>query len=126
VKDIRKWFFASDSQENFNCQFLFSIYDLHRLTGNQRKTGNLPILEVKKVLFSPPNKNISKSFLLQSYPDALSKILLLFFLRFFLERVPLKKSYLQQNLKSKENILERILRRNLISKVQNLKSFLPV
>jgi hypothetical protein len=49
-KDIRKRFFASDSQENFNGRFLFSVSDL---------------------------ENISKSFLLQSYPDAFSKILLL-------------------------------------------------
>ena len=37
VKDVRKLVFASDSQENFNRKFLFSIPDLDRLTGNQRK-----------------------------------------------------------------------------------------
>jgi hypothetical protein len=40
---------------------IFSISDLHQLTGNLRKKGKYSILKVKKVLFTPPD-GIKKYF----------------------------------------------------------------
>jgi hypothetical protein len=31
------------------------FFRFQRYTGNQQKTGNLPIFEVKKILFTPPD-----------------------------------------------------------------------
>ena len=67
--------------------YLFSISELHRFTGNQRNIDNLYILEVKKC---SGVKNIAKSLLLQSNPDAYSKKIIWYLLRVLLE-VPLKQ-----------------------------------
>jgi hypothetical protein len=66
---MEKRFFAFDSGQNINCSF-FSVFQIYWVTGNQRKPDNLPILEVKRVLFIPTDDVRCRNKYFQKIPMA--------------------------------------------------------